>query len=156
MDGLVHGQCADGGGERGAVEDPEVLLRREGDRFDVVRRQRLTRRHDPSPNRRPLEDAYGGVADEQAGDVRQWREVWAARMMNGTSVHRKKPVPLTSRRGDASTERNERNNILTEEGTHSLDQLPADARVSADEGVHANEYGPTYPGLGHARRSEWV
>ena len=76
--------------------------------------------------------------------------------MNGTSVHRKKPVRLTSRRGDASTERNERNNILTEEGTHSLDQLPADARVAADEGVHADEYGPTDPRLRHARRSEWV
>ena len=77
-------------------------------------------------------------------------------MMNGTSVHRKKPVPLTSRRGDASTERNERNNILTEEGTHSLDQLPADARVAADEGVHANEDGAADPGLRHARGSERV
>ena len=75
MNGLVYGQCTDGGGERGAIEDPEVLLRREGDGFDVVGRQCLTRRHDPPPNGRPLEDAYGGVADEQAGDVRQWREV---------------------------------------------------------------------------------
>ena len=72
-------------------------------------------------------------------------------IVSARTVHGRKAVPLTSGRGDASTERNERNNILTEEGTHSLDQLPADARVSADEGVHADEYGPTDPRLGHAR-----
>ena len=65
-------------------------------------------------------------------------------------------VALTSRCGDASPERDEWDDVFTEERAHTLNELPADARVAADEGVHANEDGAADPGLRHARGSERV
>ena len=65
-------------------------------------------------------------------------------------------VALTSGRRDAPAERDKGNDVFTEERTHALDQLPPNARVTADEGVHADEDGAADPRLWHARGSERV
>ena len=71
-------------------------------------------------------------------------------------VCRTEGVALTSRCGDASPERDEWDDVFTEERAHTLNELPADARVAADEGVHADEDGAADPRLWHARGSERV
>ena len=63
---------------------------------------------------------------------------------------------LTSRCRDTATKRDEGDDVLAEERAHALNEFPPDTRVTANEGVHANEDRTTDPGLGHARRGERV
>ncbi len=157
VDGFVDSERADGRRERRAVENTQVLLRREGDGLDVVRGKRLARRHDAAPAEggRSVEDADGGIADEQTGDVRERREICGA-TVSVSAVHRTEVVALTSRRRDASAEGHEWDDVFAEEGAHALNELPSDARVAADEGVHADEDRAADPGLRHARGGEGV
>lgn len=138
MDSVVDSKRRDRSGERGTVEDTEVLLRCERDRLDVVRRKRFAGRHDPASLERvrALEDADGRVADENARDVGQRRKV--------------------SGGGDTAAQRDKRDDVLAKEGVHALDELPAYTGVSADQGVHAHQDGTADPRLGHARRRERV
>ena len=71
VDGLVRRERAHGRGERGPVQDPEVLLGREVDRLDVVRGERLARGHDAAPAERrgAVEHADRRVADDCASYV---------------------------------------------------------------------------------------
>ena len=160
VDGFVDSERTNRRGECRAVEDPKVLLGTERDRLDVVRGKRLARRHNAAPAEggRPVKDADGGVADEQTGDVRERREICGAPTANVSMnvVCRTEGVALTSRCGDASPERDEWDDVFAEERAHALNELPAHARVAADEGVHADEDGAADPRLWHARGSERV
>ena len=71
--GFVEGEGANGGGERRAIEDTEVLLRRQRDGVDLVRLKRNIGRNNLARAElgRTVEDADRGVPDECASDVRQ-------------------------------------------------------------------------------------
>lgn len=63
---------------------------------------------------------------------------------------------LTSGRRDAAAKRHEGSDVFAQEGRHGLDEVPADAGVATDEGVHADDHGGTDPGFRHAERRDGV
>ena len=56
---------------------------------------------------------------------------------------------LTPRCGYTTTQGNNRCDVFSEKLVHLLDELPSDARVTADERVHTDEDCTSNPGFGH-------
>lgn len=63
---------------------------------------------------------------------------------------------LTSRGGDRTPEGNKRGDVRVEYIVKLLNKLPANSRVTTDEGVEADKHGTTNPCLGHTRGTEGV
>lgn len=63
---------------------------------------------------------------------------------------------LTTGGRDTTPQRNQWGDVLPQESTHLLNQLPPNTRVSADERVHTDEDGTAHPCFWHAGRLEWV